>query len=229
MMQKNIACKNLKEAKKNMYWYGFAILPMNILFLSLGALLYIFMQQQGIDVPAKGDDVYPMLALGGYFSNTVGIMFLLGLVAAAYSSADSAIASLTTSFSIDILGIDKMNEDKAKKTRIKVHIGFTVLAALLILVFRLLNQNSIIDTIYIIAGYTYGPLLGLYAFGLFTKYNIKDKLVIFAAILPPVITGILDFNAERWWGFKLGYEKLIINGALTFLILLVIKKSKSTN
>jgi len=136
MMQKNIACKNLKDAKKNMYWYGFAFLPMNILFLSLGALLYIFMQQSGIETPANADDVYPMLALGGYFSKTVGIMFLLGLVAAAYSSADSAIASLTTSFSIDILGISKMSEEKGKKIRMKVHIGFTVLCALIILIFR---------------------------------------------------------------------------------------------
>ena len=226
MMQKNLACKNLKDAKKNVYLYGFAFLPMNLLFLSLGALLYIFMQQSGIEAPARADDMYPMLALGGYFPKIVGIMFLLGLVAAAYSSADSALASLTTSFSIDILGIDKMNEVKAKKTRITVHICFTILLALIILIFRILNQNSIIDTIYLIAGYTYGPLLGLYAFGLFTKFNIKDKFVFLAAILPPLITGIIDFNAESWFGFKLGYEKLMLNGALTFLILFLIKKEK---
>ena len=225
MMQKNLACKNLKDAKKNMYLYGFAFLPMNILFLSLGALLYIFMQQSGIDAPAKADDMYPMLALGGYLPVAVGIMFLLGLVAAAYSSADSALTSLTTAFSIDILGIDKMSEAKAKKTRIIVHISFTILMAFIILIFKILHQDSIIDTIYVLAGYTYGPLLGLYAFGLFTKYNIKDKLVIFAAILPPIITGIIDFNAETWFGFRLGYEKLMLNGLLTFLILLVIRKN----
>jgi len=224
MMQKNLACRNLKDAKKNVYLYGFAFLPMNILFLSLGALLYIFMQQTGIEAPAKADDMYPMLALGAYFPKIVGIMFLLGLVAAAYSSADSALASLTTSFSIDILGVDKMSEPKAKKTRISVHIAFTLLMGFIILIFRALNHGTIIDTIYTIAGYTYGPLLGLYAFGLFTTFNIRDKYVLIAAIFPPVITGILDFNAQSLFGFSLGYEKLMINGILTFLILLMIRK-----
>ncbi|MCL2073291.1 MAG: sodium:solute symporter [Marinilabiliaceae bacterium] len=224
MMQKNLACKNLIDAKKNVYLYGFAFLPMNILFLSLGALLYIFMAQTGIEAPAKADDMYPMLALGGYLPITVGIMFLLGLVAAAYSSADSALTSLTTAFSIDILEINKLSETKARTTRIIVHICFTILMAFIILIFKILHQDSIIDTIYVLAGYTYGPLLGLYAFGLFTKYIIKDKLVIFAAVLPPIITGIIDFNAEKWFGFRLGYEKLILNGLLTFLILWVIRE-----
>ena len=224
MMQKNLACKNLKDAKKNMYLYGFAFLPMNILFLSLGALLFIFMQQSGIAPPIKADDMYPMLALEGFLPVAVGIMFLLGLVAAAYSSADSALTSLTTAFSIDILGIEKMSKAKAKKTRIIVHICFTFFIAFIILIFKILHQDSIIDTIYVLAGYTYGPLLGLYSFGLFTKYKIKDKIVVFAAVLPPIITGIIDFNIENWFGFKLGYEKLMLNGFLTFLILLLIRK-----
>ena len=226
MMQKNLACKNLKEAKKNMYWYGFAFLPMNILFLSLGALLYMFMQQSGIEAPVRADDMYPMLALGGYLPKAVGVLFILGLVAVAYSNADSALASLTTSFSIDILGISKMNGQKAKKTRIIVHVCFSILLALIMLVFRIYNRDSIIDTIYTIAGYTYGPLLGLYAFGLFTKFRIKDKLVLIAAILPPIVTGILDFNAESWFGFKLGYEKLMLNGLLTFIVLWLIRVSR---
>jgi len=167
-----------------------------------------------------------MLALGGYFPTVVGIMFLLGLVAAAYSSADSALTSLTTSFSIDILGVNKMKEKQAKKTRITVHIGFTVLMALMILIFRILNKDSIIDTIYMIAGYTYGPLLGLYAFGLFTKIKIKDKLVFLAVILPPLITGIIDYNAANWFGFKLGYEKLMLNGLITFLFLFLFRQKQ---
>jgi Na+/proline symporter len=227
MMQKNLACKNLRESQKNMYWYGIAFVPVNLLFLSLGALLYIYMQQAGIEAPVRGDDVYPMLALGGYFPAVVGILFILGLTAAAYSSADSTLASLVTSFSIDILSTAKMTEAKARRTRIVVHIGFAILTALIILVFRALNRDSIIDTIYVLAGYTYGPLLGFYAFGLFTRHRINDRLALIAAILPPVITGILDFNAVNWFGFKLGYEKLMVNGALTFILLWMIRQHNS--
>ncbi len=225
MMQKNLACKNLKDAKKNVYSYGIGFLPVNILFLSLGVLLIVFAQQNGIEIPARGDDLYPTLALGGHLPYAVGVLFLLGLTSAAYSSADSALASLTTAFSIDILQIEKLSETKAKKYRIISHISFSILFALLIISFRLFNSSSIIDTIYTLAGYTYGPLLGLFAFGLFTKYQIKDKLVLLAVIIPPVVTGILDFNSQSWFGISLGYEKLIINGLITFLLLLSIKKS----
>ncbi|TCO09623.1 sodium:solute symporter [Natronoflexus pectinivorans] len=223
MMQKNLSCKNIRDAKKNMYWYGIAFLPVNLLFLSLGALLYIYINEAGIPLPDRADDLYPMLAMGGYLPMAAGLFFILGLVAAAYSSADSALASLTTVFSLDILKIDAMQPKKAKTYRVLVHFGFTIITALIILIFRALNQDSIINLVYVLAGYTYGPLLGLYAFGLFTKYRIKDKLVVFAAILPPVITGIIDFNAEKWFGFSLGYEKLILNGFLTFVILWLIR------
>ncbi len=224
MMQKNLACKNLKDAKKNVYLYGFGFLPVNILFLSLGVLLILFAQQNGIEIPARGDDLYPSIALGGHLPYAVGVLFLLGITSAAYSSADSALASLTTAFSIDILQIEKRSETKAKKYRIISHIFFSVLFALLIISFRLFNSGSIIDTIYTLAGYTYGPLLGLFAFGLFTKFQIKDKLVLLAAIIPPLVTGILDFNSQKWFGFSFGYEKLIINGLITFLILFIIKR-----
>ena len=152
------------------------------------------------------------------------IVFILGLVSAAYSSADSALTALTTAFSLDILEVDKMPEKKAKRARIITHIAFTILTVLVILGFRALKQDSIIDTIYVLAGYTYGPLLGLYSFGLFTRYKIHDKLVVPAAVLPPIITGILDYNSMTWFGFQLGYEKLILNGALTFLFLWLIRK-----
>lgn len=223
MMQKNLTCKSLKEAQKNMYWYGSAFLPVNLLFLSLGILLYIYVNNLGIATPERADDLYPMLALGNYFPPVVGVLFIIGLVAAAYSSGDSALTSLTTAFSIDILGIDKMPAQKAKRLRMLTHIGFSISTILVILGFRALQQDSIIDTIYVLAGYTYGPLLGLYSFGLFTKYRIRDKLVVIAAILPPVLTGILDFNSMNWFGFAFGYEKLMINGALTFLILWLIR------
>lgn len=224
MMQKNLSIRNLKDAQKNMYWYGSAFLPINLLFLSLGALLFLYVQHLGIALPQRADDLYPMLALGGYLPATVGVIFILGLIAAAYSSADSTLTAVTTSFSVDILNIKKMDEAKAKKSRIIVHIGFTILTALVILVFRILKQDNIINTIYTLAGYTYGPLLGMFTFGLFTKYMIYDKLVVFAALLPPVITGILDFNAQSWFGFNLGYEKLMVNGLLTFIILWLIRK-----
>jgi solute:Na+ symporter, SSS family len=226
MMQKNLTCKNIKDARKNMHWYGVAFLPVNILFLSLGALLFIFVAEAGIEMPDRADDLYPMLALGGYLPAVVGVFFILGLVAAAYSSADSALTSLTTSFSLDIIEIDKMKPERAQRIRFLVHIGFTVLTALVILLFRVLNQDSIIDTIYTLAGYTYGPLLGLFAFGLFTRLRINDKLVPLAVIIPPVITGVLDFNAMQWFGFKLGYEKLMLNGLITFFILWLIRKGK---
>ena len=222
MMQKNLTCKSLKEAQKNMYWYGSAFLPVNLLFLSLGILLYIYVNNLGIATPERADDLYPMLALGNYFPPVVGVLFIIGLVAAAYSSADSA-------FSIDILGIDKMPAKKAKRLRMLTHIGFSISTILVILGFRALQQDSIIDTIYVLAGYTYGPLLGLYSFGLFTKYRIRDKLVVIAAILPPVLTGILDFNSMNWFGFAFGYEKLMINGALTFLILWLIRTKEKAS
>lgn len=225
MMQKNLSISSIKKAKKNMYWYGTAFLPINLLFLSLGALMFMYVQHLEIALPQRADDLYPMLALGGHLPAVVGIIFILGLVAAAYSSADSTLTAVTTSFSIDILNINKMSEAKAKKTRILVHIGFTIITALVILIFRVLQQDSIINTIYTLAGYTYGPLLGLFAFGLFTKINIKDKWVVLAALIPPIITGILDYNALNWVGFKLGYEKLMINGSITFFILWLIRKN----
>ena len=226
MMQKNLSCKNLKDAKKNMYWYGFGFLPVNLLFLSLGVLLYSFAHQIGMEIPARGDDLYPTLALGGHLPIAVGIFFILGLVSAAYSSADSALTSLTTSFSLDILRIDQKPEKEAKQIRFVVHIIFSILIALLIIAFRILNSGSIIDTLYILAGYTYGPLLGLFSFGLFTKFQIKDKWVLLAVILPPIITGIMDYNSLKWFGFSLGYEKLILNGLVTFVLLLLMVKKE---
>jgi Na+/proline symporter len=192
--------------------------------MSLGVLLFTFIAQNGIIAPERADDLFPMLAMGGYLPPIVGIVFILGLVAAAYSSADSALTSLTTSFSLDIMEINKMSDAKSKRTRIITHIGFTVLTAMVILVFRMLNQDSIIDTIYTLAGYTYGPLLGLYAFGLLTKHQVYDRLVPLVAIVPPLLTGVLDFNANSWFGFSLGYEKLMLNGAITYLMLWLMRK-----
>ncbi len=226
MMQKNLTCRNLKDAQKNMHWYGFSFIPVNVLFLGLGALLFVFAQNQGIALPESGDDLFPMIATSSHLPQIVGAFFILGLVAAAYSSADSALTSLTTSFSVDIIGISKIPEHRAKNYRILTHIGFSILLAMVIMLFRVYNDDSIISTIFNLAGYTYGPLLGLYSFGLFTKLNIKDKWVPLIAILAPVITGIIDYNAISLFGASMGFEKLILNGAITFVGLLIISKRK---
>ncbi|MGQ1786601.1 sodium:solute symporter [Saccharicrinis sp. GN24d3] len=225
MMQKNLSCKNLKEAQKNMKWYGFAFIPTNVLFLSLGALLYIFANQQGLALPERSDDLFPTIVNSGALPAVVGVFFIIGLVAAAYSSADSALTSLTTSFTVDILGSSHHGETLSKRTRIWVHLAFSIMLILVILMFRIFKADSIISTVFILAGYTYGPLLGMYAFGLFSKMKVKDQLVPVIAVAAPIITGILDFNSVNWFGFQLGYEKLILNGALTFAGLFLIRKN----
>jgi Na+/proline symporter len=196
-------------------------MPVNLLFLSLGVLLFIFAANQGIPLPERSDDLFPIIATGGYLPKLVGVFFMLGLVAAAYSSADSALTSLTTSFSVDILGVEKKDDSEAKRTRFKVHIGFSILLAVVILLFRIFNNDSVISTVFNLAGYTYGPLLGFYAFGLFTKLKVHDRFVPAIAILSPLVIGILDYN------FTMGFEKLIYNGAIAFIGLLLISKWKT--
>ncbi|MBI9056532.1 MAG: sodium:solute symporter [Labilibaculum sp.] len=223
MMQKNLSCKNLGEAKKNMYWYGFAFIPANFLFMILGALLLIFAQHEGIAIPERGDDLFPILATQ-HLGPVVSIFFLIGLMAAAYSSADSALTSLTTSFTVDIMGADENDEVKTRKLRFQSHVLFSLLLLVVILIFRAINDDSVIAAIFTIAGYTYGPLLGMYAFGLFTKLKVKDNLVPIVAILSPIICYILKDNSMEWFGWAIGFELLMINGALTFIGLWTIRK-----
>jgi len=225
MMQKNLSCKNLGEAKKNMYWYGFAFIPANLLFLMLGALLMIFAQHQGIAIPERGDDLFPMLATQ-HLGPVVGLFFLVGLMAAAYSSADSALTSLTTSFTVDILGADENDEARTKKLRFRSHLLFSFILLVVILIFRAINDDSVISAIFTVAGYTYGPLLGLYAFGLFTKTQVKDKWVPVVTLIAPILCYFFSQNSMEWFGFKLGFELLMLNGFLTFIGLLAIRKSK---
>lgn len=227
MMQKNLSCRNLGDAKKNMYTYGFMFLPINILFLSLGALLGIFAMTHGVAIPDSTDKLFPMLATGGYFHASLGIVFIVGIVAAAYSSADSALAALTTSFTIDILDSAKYSAERLKRVRSIVHLSMSVAVVVVILLFKALNNDAVIKAVFTIAGYTYGPLLGLYAYGLFTKLRVNDKLVPFIAIAAPVICYVLSTNSVRWFnGYKFGFELLIINGALVFLGLLVTSPRK---
>ncbi|HKJ78023.1 MAG TPA: sodium:solute symporter, partial [Prolixibacteraceae bacterium] len=176
MMQKNLTCKNKREAQKNMIVFSFSFLAAVTLFLSLGVLLYVFAEQKGIEIPALTDDLYPLLALN-YLGLPVGIAFLLGITAAAYSSADSALTALTTSFSVDFLKIYQYEEAKRKQIKIGVHLLFSVLLIVVILLFKAINNESIVVAVFTVAGYTYGPILGLFVFGMYTTKKVKDKWV----------------------------------------------------
>ena len=223
MMQKNLTCKTLKDAQKNMFWFTIVLTVVNFIFLCLGLLLTVYAQQNGID--AHKDDLFPILA-----KNNLGIgvfvFFLIGLIAAAYSSADSALTALTTSFSIDILDIEKKLDEKAQIAKRKqIHILFSLILILVIISFKyLIKDESVIAKLFVFAGYTYGPLLGLYAFGLFTKWQVKDKLVPVIAILSPVLSYIISVNSSKWFGFEFGFFILILNGFLTFLGLVLIRR-----
>ncbi len=228
MMQKNLSCKNIGEAKKNMYWFSIILVPVNLLFLSLGALLYLFAAHNGIAIPERADELFPVIATGGYLPAVVSVFFMLGLIAAAYSSADSALTALTTSFTVDILGTKGKSEEKIRTTRMRVHIAISAVMVLLILLFRAINDESVISSLFTAAGYTYGPLLGLYAFGLFTRWKVKDKWVPAVAILSPIICYILNIHSETWFnGYRFGFEMLILNGLITFLGLLLIRRKNN--
>jgi len=226
MMQKNLTCRNIGEAKKNMYWFSFILVPANFLFLSLGLLLYMYAAKMGIAIPERSDDLYPILALN-HFSPFVGIVFLLGIIAAAFSSADSALTSLTTAFCVDFLNLKKLPEEKRKQKRLIVHIGFSILVFLIIIIFRAINNDSVITAVFTVAGYTYGPLLGLFTFGLFTKWQIKDSLVPYIAISAPLLTYLAShYSSSIIPGYNMGFEVLILNGLLTFIGLMIIRKKE---
>lgn len=216
MMQKNLSCRNLREAQKNMYCYGISFVPVNFLFLSLGILLMVAASQMNIAIPDKGDDLLPMFAAGGYLGYTVLVLFTIGIIAAAFSSADSALAALTTSFCIDILNTGKYGEEKAVRIRKITHLGICTVFVMCILAFEAIGSQSVIDTIYVLASYTYGPLLGLFCFGLFTKLKPNDKYVPAVAIASPVICYMIDYITFHATGYKFGYEMLMFNGLLTF-------------
>ncbi len=227
MMQKNLSCRNLKDAQKNMYWMSIALVPVNLLFLSLGALLFIFAARHSIPIPEQSDDLFPLIATRGYLSPVVSIFLSIGLVAAAYSSADSALTSLTTSFTVDIMNGSSLPEKQLQRLRKMVHIGISVVLLGVILVFKLINNQNVISAIFTAAGYTYGPLLGFYSFGLFTKYRVRDRWVPVIAIASPLISYIISSHSESWFnGYQFGFELLIMNGLLTFLGMLMIRKRK---
>ncbi len=220
LMQKNLSCKNLKEAQKNMIWYSLALVPVNLLFLSLGAMLYIFSLKTNLAIPQSADNLFPFIATQPFMPTFFLIVFILGLVSVTYSSADSALTALTTSFTFDILKANKKGEKVLEKTRKYTHIAMAAFLVVLILIFKIINNQSIISALFEAAGYTYGPLLGLYAFGLFTNYQVNDKLVPVVSITSPVICLIVHYINPNLFGF----EMLIINGLLTFTGLFIIRQ-----
>ncbi len=231
MMQKNLSCKNLKDAKKNMIWFSLALVPVNLLFLILGGSLILFVAKAGLVIPEISDNLFPMVATQSGLPAIVGLVFLIGLIAAAFSSADSALTSLTTSITVDILGKENAPEKEIKRTRYRVHFILSIVLLAVILLFRALNNRSIIDTLFTLAGFTYGPLLGLFAFGLFTKFNIRDRIVPLIAIVAPSITYLLQVYSARWFGgYVFSFELLLINGCITFFLLWLssIQKGRTT-
>ena len=224
MMQKNLTCKSLKDAQKNMISFSIVLIFVNILFLVLGLMLTEYAAQNGIT--ATKDDLFPTIAMLPEIGIVTSAFFLLGLIAAAYSSADSALTSLTTSFCYDILDIENKPEASKKGIRKKTHIGFSIVLVIVIILFDLIFKDvSVIWELFKAAGYTYGPLLGLFAFGLFTKYQIKDKLVWIIAIVSPIVSYILNlYSRELFNGYEIGFEILMINGLLMFIGLLLLKK-----
>lgn len=211
MMQKNLTCKSLKDAQKDMITYGFAFVPANLLFLSLGVLLFLLTQKMGMQLPQSGDNLLPMFTASGMLGTPVLVLFTIGLMAASFSSADSALTALTTSYCVDI-----RERPDDERLRHRVHIAMAVVFIVCILAFRLFNSTSLIDAIYIMCSYTYGPLLGLFAFGLFTKRRINDRYVPYIAVISPILCYALDALSTNYLGYHFGYELLIINGALTF-------------
>jgi Na+/proline symporter len=223
LMQKNLSCKNLKDAQKNMFWFSITLLPVNLLFLTLGALLYIFATTTGMAMPKLSDDLFPMIATMDFMPPLLTIIFILGLVSSTYSSADSALTALTTSFTLDILDASKHGELYVTKSRKIVHIGMALLLVALILVFRAVNNQSVISAVFTVAGYTYGPLLGLYSFGLFTKRKVNDRLVPYIAVAAPVLCLVIKLLSDNnLIAYKPGFELLILNGLITFTGLLIV-------
>ena len=224
MMQKNLTCRTLKESQKNMLVYGSSFIPLNYLFLVLGILLLAYASSKGISLPEKGDEILPFLA-SNYLGKATLICFTIGITASSFSNADSALTSLTTSACIDILGL-KTDEDNSAKTRNRVHLVICIIFAGLILFISQMQQSSVLDTIYTAVSYTYGPLLGLYAFGLLTKKSISDCYAPYVCILAPILSHLLKLGLKTL-GYSTGYELLLINALLTIIGLLIIQNKKT--
>lgn len=227
MMQKNLSCRTLRDAQKNMITFSFVLVFVNLMFLFLGAVLYYYADVQQITHPGTSDNLYPYIAFR-HLGAIPALIFIVGLISAAYPSADGALTSLTTAFSIDFIGINKRtdwSEKKKQNLRYLIHIGFALILLTIIIIYNSINDSAIVEKLFAIAGYTYGPLLGLFAFGLFTKWDVKDKWVPLVAIISPIVCYWISINSKVWFnGYKFGFELLLLNGILTFVGLFAIKK-----
>ncbi|MFN8164870.1 MAG: sodium:solute symporter [Bacteroidia bacterium] len=231
MMQKNISVRTLKDSQKNMFSFSFVLVFINLLFLFLGALLYLYADSVHLAIPGKTDDLFPVVALN-YLGFFAAIFFIIGLISAAYPSADGALTALTASFCIDFLGMNKSKagEEEKKKTRIKVHLTFAAILLLIIIIFRIINNDAVITELFTVAGYTYGPLLGLYAFGVISKRSVNDKFVPLICIISPLICYFLNtYSKNLFNGYQFGFELIILNGLITALGLFGISKAVVRN
>ena len=230
MMQKNLTCRNVHEAQKNMISFSFVLVGVTFLFLILGILLYSYAQQKGLAVPvvdgkANTDLLFPAIALQGGLGVGVAITFILGLIAAAYSSADSALTSLTTSFCVDFLKLDQKPQAEQIRTRKIVHVLMSLVLVMVVILFKHVLDRNVIDGLLTVASYTYGPLLGLFAFGMFTSYDIKDSKVIWVALAAVgIVFGLGQIPSSVLGGYQIGYELLPLNGLITFLGLILIRR-----
>ena len=229
MMQKNLSCRNLRDAQKNVITFGALLIPINLLFLFLGAVLWIFASQEGFVLgPGQtSDELFPAIALQ-YLGVAAGLTFFFGLISAAYSSADGTLTALTTVFCIDFLGLRRRpgtSEQQITTIRYRVHIAFALLMMAIIIAYDAINDEALISTLFTIAGYTYGPLLGLYAVGLYTRWTVRDRLVPVVALLSPLLSYLLSSHSEYLFnGYRFGFEILIVNGLITVLGLFILKK-----
>ena len=228
MMQRNLSCRNSRDSQKNMITSGIAQFFVNALFLMLGVLLYVYASAYGIAIPAKSDELFPWIATQGYFPGIVGILFVVGLISSAYSAAGSALTALTTSFTVDILGVKGKSEEQVSHLRKRVHIGMAVVMGVVIFIFNVLNNTSVIDAVYTLASYTYGPILGLFAFGLSVKTPVRDRYIPLDAIVSPILCFILDRHSQEWFGgYSFSYELLILNALFTYIgLLLLIRRGR---
>ena len=229
MMQKNLTCRNLRDAQKNMYCYGFSFVPLNFLFLCLGILLILLSGQMNIALPGVNDDILPMFATQGYLGQAVLVLFTIGIIAAAFSSSDSSLTAMTTSVCIDLLDTGSKTDEQANSIRKKIHILMSIILIGCICVVKLFDNQSIIDAIYMIASYTYGPLLGMFAFGLITQKDTIDRFVPYIAVASPIICYGIDQWVFYKYQYKFGYELLMLNGVLTFAGLYLLSFKKHLN
>ena len=225
MMQKNLTCRSLPEAQRNVLWFTVALVGVNLLFLTLGALLYLYAGAHGLTPPAQPDQMYPWIATHAGVPLVVGLLFVLGMVAVAYSSADSALAALTTSVCVDLLRIRTRRTATQEPLRRRVHVLVSVALVAAMAMFHGVGSASVIQLVFALATYTYGPLLGLFAYGLFTRHAVHDRWVPVVAVMAPLLTFVLDRHSAAWfWGYHFGFELLLLNGAITFLGLLALRQ-----